>query len=56
MIDKNKLSCNNALDDEINIFNVLKTKHNNISRPIQNVVQNPRQPPVVVNNSPEKPA
>ena len=44
---------NNVLDDETNIFNVLKRRHNDTTRPIQNVVQNPRQPPVVVNNSPQ---
>ena len=32
---------------------MLKTRHNNTTRPIQNVVQIPRRPPVVVNNSPE---
>ena len=32
---------------------MLKTKHNNTTRLIQNVVRNPYQPPVVVNNSPE---
>ena len=42
---------NNILDDEINIFNVLKKKHNNTTRPIQNTVKNPRRPPVVVNHS-----
>ena len=45
--------CNNVLDDEIHIFSVLKTKYNNTTQPIQNIVQNPHQPPVVVNNSPE---
>ena len=44
---------NNVLDDETNIFNVLKRRHNDTTRPIQNVVQNPRQPPVVVNNPPQ---
>ena len=43
----------NVLDHEINIFNVRKTKHNNRTRPIQNMVHNSRRPPVVVNNSPE---
>ena len=53
----NVLNCdqvsNNVLDDETNISNVVKTRHNTTTRPIQNVVQNPRRPPVVVNNSPE---
>ena len=44
---------NNVLDDEINIFNVLKTKHTNAARLIQNVLQNLHWPPVVVNNCPE---
>ena len=44
---------NNVLDDEINISNVLKTQDSNTTRLIQNVVQNPRRPLVVVNNSPE---
>ena len=43
----------NVLDDEINISNVLKTRHNNTTRPRQNAVQNPHQSPVVVHNSPE---
>ena len=45
---------NNVLDDEINISNVLKTRHNDTTQPIQNVVQNPPQRPVVVHNYPEK--
>ena len=53
----NVLNCdevsNNVLDDETNIPNVVKTRQNNTTRPIQDVVQNPRRPPVVVNNSPE---
>ena len=49
----NKAS-NNVLNDEINISNVLKTRHNDKTRPMQNVVQNPRRPSVVVNNFPEK--
>ena len=53
----NVLKCdevsNNVLDDETNISSVVKTRHNYTTRPIQNVVQNPRRPPVVVNNSPE---
>ena len=44
---------NNVLDDEINISNVLKTRHNGTTRPIQNAVQNPRRSPVVVHNSPQ---
>ena len=44
---------NNVLHDETNISNVVITRHNDTTGPIQNVVQNPRQPPVVVNNSPE---
>ena len=44
---------NNVLDDEINISNVLKAQHSNTTRLIQNLVQNPRRPLVVVNNSPE---
>ena len=40
------------MNDEINIFNVLKTKHNT-TRPIQNIVQTACQPPVVRNHSPE---
>ena len=39
------------MDDEINIFNALKTKHKNTTRPIQNIVPNPRQPPVMVNKT-----
>ena len=46
---------NNVLDKEINTFNVLKTRSSNTTRPIQNIVQIPRRPPVVVNNS-RKPA
>ena len=42
-----------VLGDEINISNVLKTRHNDTTRPIQNAVQNPRRPPLVINNSPE---
>ena len=42
----------NVLNDEINIFSVLKTKHNT-TRPNQNIVENACQPPVVGNNSPE---
>ena len=42
---------NNVLDDKINISNVLKTRHNDTTRPIQNAVQNPLRPPVVVNNT-----
>ena len=45
---------NNVLNDEINISNVLKTRRNDKTRPMHNVVQNPRRPPVVVNNFPEK--
>ena len=41
---------NNALDDEINIFN---SKYNNKTWTIENVLQNPHRPPVVVNNSPQ---
>ena len=44
---------NNVLGDEINISNVLKTRHNDTTRPIQDAVQNPRRPPLVINNSPE---
>ena len=32
----------NVLDNEINIFNVRKTKHNNTTQTNQNVVQNTR--------------
>ena len=42
-----------VLGDEINISNVLKTRHNDTTRPIQDAVQNPRRPPLVINNSPE---
>ena len=42
---------NNVLNGEINIFNMLKTTQNNTNRPIQNIVQNPRRPPAVVNKS-----
>ena len=42
-----------VLGDEINISNVLKTRHNDTTRPIQNTIQNPCRPPVVINNSSE---
>ena len=42
---------NNVLDDEVDIFNVHKTKHNDAIWPIQNIMQNPCQPPVVVVNN-----
>ena len=43
----------NVLDDETNIPNVLKTRHNDTTQPIQSIIQIPCQPPVVVNNSAE---
>ena len=42
----------NVLNDEINIFSVLKTKHNT-THPNQNIVENACQHPVVGNHSPE---
>ena len=43
----------NILDFEIDAFNKWRIKHKSTTPSIQNMMLNARQPPIVVNNSPE---